>query len=113
MLLRAVQGSTTVALVTTAGLVTPLLQRADPSPQQPALICLAIGAGGLSLSHINDADHGMFTKFVGLDVATGLRTRTVLTTAMGVAGFAPTAVLWQVVQVRVQGRSPMHVGRGQ
>ncbi|MFI9779919.1 hypothetical protein ACIHCV_35365 [Streptomyces sp. NPDC051956] len=64
-------------------------------------------------SHINDADHWMFTKFVGLDVGTGLRTWTVLTTAMGVTGFALTAVLWQVVQVRVQGRSPMPVGRGQ
>ncbi|MFG2518442.1 GntP family transporter [Streptomyces sp. NPDC048527] len=97
MLLRAVQGSTTVALVTTAGLVTPLLQRADLSPQQLALICLAMGAGGLSLSHINDAGYWMFTKLVGLDVGTGLRTWTVLTTGMGVTGFALTAALWQVV----------------
>ncbi|WP_329578457.1 hypothetical protein [Streptomyces sp. NBC_01361] len=48
----------------------------------------------------------MFTKLVGLDVGT------VLTTAMGVTGFAPAAVLWPVVQVRVRGRSPMPVGRG-
>lgn len=97
MLLRAVQGSTTVALVTTAGLVSPLLERTDLSPQQLALVCLAMGAGGLSVSHINDAGYWMFTKLVGLDVAAGLRTWTVLTTAMGISGFALTALLWQVV----------------
>ncbi|WP_223736290.1 GntT/GntP/DsdX family permease [Streptomyces purpurogeneiscleroticus] len=97
VLLRAVQGSTTVALVTTAGLVTPLLARTDLSPQQLALVCLAMGAGGLSVSHINDAGYWMFTKLVGLDVVAGLRTWTVLTTAMGLIGFALTALLWQVM----------------
>ncbi|MFE5023823.1 hypothetical protein ACFRAO_11030 [Streptomyces sp. NPDC056656] len=71
-----------------------------------------MGAGGLSLSHIDDAGHWMFTDLVGLDVGTGLRTWTVVTTATGVTGFALTALPWQVVQVRVQGRSPMPVGRG-
>ncbi|MER6143184.1 GntP family transporter [Streptomyces sparsogenes] len=97
MLLRAVQGSTTVALVTTAGLITPLLQRTDLSPQQLALVCLAMGAGGLSVSHINDAGYWMFTRLVGLEVGDGLRTWTVLTTVMGVAGFLLTGALWLVV----------------
>ncbi|MGY0062110.1 GntP family transporter [Streptomyces sp. LZ34] len=97
MLLRAVQGSTTVALVTTAGLITPLLQRTDLSPQQLALVCLAMGAGGLSVSHINDAGYWMFTRLVGLEVGDGLRTWTVLTTAMGVVGFLLTSLLWLVV----------------
>lgn len=97
MLLRAVQGSTTVALVTTAGLITPLLERADLSPQQLALACLAMGAGGLSFSHMNDAGFWMFTKLAGLELGSALRTWTVLTTAMGLSGFALTAVLWQVV----------------
>ncbi|MGW2324137.1 GntP family transporter [Streptomyces sp. NPDC001700] len=96
-LLRAVQGSTTVALVTTAGLINPLLQRTDLSPQQLALICLAMGAGGLSLSHINDAGYWMFTKLVGLEVGDALRTWTVLTTAMGTVGFLLTSALWLVV----------------
>jgi len=96
-LLRAVQGSTTVALVTTAGLINPLLQRTDLSPQQLALICLAMGAGGLALSHINDAGYWMFTKLVGLEVGDALRTWTVLTTAMGTVGFLLTGALWLVV----------------
>jgi len=96
-LLRAVQGSTTVALVTTAGLINPLLLRTDLSPQQLALICLAMGAGGLALSHINEAGYWMFTKLVGLEVGDALRTWTVLTTAMGTVGFLLTGALWLVV----------------
>ncbi|MFJ5224607.1 GntP family transporter [Streptomyces sp. NPDC088400] len=97
LLLRAVQGSATVALVATAGLITPLLHRTDLSAQQLALVCLAMGAGALAVSHINDAGYWMFTKLAGLEVGDGLRTWTVLTTAMGVIGFALTGLLWLVV----------------
>ncbi|MGW3652988.1 GntT/GntP/DsdX family permease [Streptomyces sp. NPDC000878] len=95
--LRAAQGSATVALITTAGILTPLLQRADLSTGQLSLVALAMGAGALALSHINDAGFWMFTKLAGLDVAAGLRTWTVLTTVMGCAGFALTAALWPLV----------------
>ncbi|NEB01001.1 SLC13 family permease [Streptomyces sp. SID13726] len=95
--LRAAQGSATVALITTAGILTPLLHRADLSTGQLSLVALAMGAGALALSHINDAGYWMFTKLAGLDVASGLRTWTVLTTVMGCAGFALTAALWPLV----------------
>ncbi|SER83760.1 gluconate:H+ symporter, GntP family [Streptomyces sp. yr375] len=95
--LRAAQGSTTVALITAAGILTPLLARADLSTGQLSLVALAMGAGGLAVSHINDAGYWMFTKLAGLDVASGLRTWTVLTTTMGVIGFALTAALWPLV----------------
>ncbi|MEU9289601.1 SLC13 family permease [Streptomyces sp. NPDC048275] len=95
--LRAAQGSTTVALITTAGILAPLLERAHLSTGQLSLVALAMGAGGLSVSHINDAGYWMFTKLAGLDVATGLRTWTVLTTTMGVMGFGLTAALWPLV----------------
>ncbi|MFE1886796.1 GntT/GntP/DsdX family permease [Streptomyces diastatochromogenes] len=95
--LRAAQGSATVALITTAGILTPLLQRADLSTGQLSLVALAMGAGALAVSHINDAGYWMFTKLAGLDVASGLRTWTVLTTVMGMAGFGLTAALWPLV----------------
>ncbi|MGW0421584.1 GntT/GntP/DsdX family permease [Streptomyces sp. NPDC003015] len=95
--LRAAQGSATVALITTAGILTPLLHRADLSTGQLSLVALAMGAGALALSHINDAGFWMFTKLAGLGVAAGLRTWTVLTTVMGCAGFALTAALWPLV----------------
>ncbi|KIZ50912.1 transporter [Pseudomonas oryzihabitans] len=94
LLLRAVQGSTTVALVTTAGILGPLIATLDLSANHMALLCLAMGAGGLAVSHINDAGYWIFTKLVGLSVADGLRTWTVLTTLLGCLGFAITLLLW-------------------
>jgi GntP family gluconate:H+ symporter len=95
--LRAAQGSATVALITTAGILTPLLHRADLSTAQLSLVALAMGAGALAVSHINDAGYWMFTKLTGLDVAAGLRTWTLLTTVMGCTGFALTAALWPLL----------------
>ncbi|MEV0220281.1 SLC13 family permease [Streptomyces sp. NPDC050704] len=97
MTLRAAQGSTTVALITKAGILGPLLERADLSTGQLSLVALAMGAGGLAVSHINDAGYWMFTKLAGLDVASGLRTWTVLTTIMGMIGFGLTAALWPLM----------------
>ncbi|MCU1716918.1 SLC13 family permease [Pseudomonas sp. 5P_3.1_Bac2] len=97
MLLRAVQGSTTVALVTTAGIISPLIATLSLSPNQMALLSLAMGGGGLAASHINDAGYWIFTKMAGLSVADGLRTWTVLTTLLGTLGFILTSLLWPFV----------------
>lgn len=97
LLLRAVQGSTTVALVTTAGILGPLIATLDLSANQMALLCLAMGGGGLAMSHINDAGYWIFTKLAGLNVGDGLRTWTVLTTLLGSLGFILTLLLWPFV----------------
>jgi gluconate:H+ symporter, GntP family len=94
MLLRAAQGPTTVALITTAGMISPVVTQAGFSPNQLALICLAMGAGGLSVSHVNDAGFWIVTRLIGLSVADGLRTWTVITTCAGLVGFAIIALLW-------------------
>ncbi|UZE25686.1 transporter [Pseudomonas sp. B21-056] len=97
MLLRAVQGSTTVALVTTAGIISPLIATLGLTPNHLALLCLAMGGGGLAMSHINDAGYWIFTKLAGLNVADGLRTWTVITTLLGTLGFAITLLIWPFV----------------
>ena len=97
LLLRAAQGSATVALVTTAGLIMPLLQGIELSAPRLALVSLAMGAGALGLSHVNDAGYWMFAKLVGLEVGSALRTWTVLTTVMAVTGFGLTAAVWPLV----------------
>jgi GntP family gluconate:H+ symporter len=97
LLLRAVQGSTTVALVTTAGILSPLIASLDLSANHMALLCLAMGGGGLAMSHINDAGYWMFTKLAGLNVGDGLRTWTVLVTVLGTLGFVITLLLWPFV----------------
>jgi len=97
LLLRAVQGSTTVALVTTAGILSPLIATLNLTPNHLALLCLAMGGGGLAMSHINDAGYWMFTKLAGLNVADGLRTWTLLVTILGTLGFLATLVIWPFV----------------
>ncbi len=97
LLLRAVQGSTTVALVTTAGILSPLIATLNLSANHMALLCLAMGGGGLAMSHINDAGYWMFTKLAGLNVGDGLRTWTFLVTVLGTLGFLITLLLWPFV----------------
>lgn len=97
VLLRAVQGSTTVALVTTAGILTPMVAEFHLSPNHLALVCLAMGGGGLAMSHVNDAGFWIFTKLAGLSVGDGLRTWTFLVTLLGTLGFLMTLLIWPFV----------------
>lgn len=88
--LRAAQGSATVAMLTTAGLLSSAIAAAGYSPLQTALIALAIGFGSLGLSQINDSGFWIVTRYLGLSVADGLKTWTVLTTIAGWTGFLIT-----------------------
>jgi GntP family gluconate:H+ symporter len=95
--LRAAQGSATVAILTTGGLLAEAMATSGYSPLQVALVTLAVGFGGLGLSHINDSGFWIVTKYLGLSVADGLKTWTVLTTICGVAGFLLTWAAWLIV----------------
>jgi len=95
--LRAAQGSATVAIVTTAGLLSAAVAGGGYSPAQIAVIVIAIGFGALGLSHVTDAGFWVVVRYYGLTVADGLRTWTVLTTVLGLAGFALTFVAWILV----------------
>ncbi|TDK28046.1 GntP family transporter [Arthrobacter crusticola] len=95
--LRASQGSATVAIITTAGLLAASVTGGGFTTVQVALIAIAIGFGALGLSHINDSGFWIVTRFLGLSVADGLRTWTVLTTVLGLAGFLLTGLAWILV----------------
>jgi GntP family gluconate:H+ symporter len=97
LLLRAAQGPTTVALITTAGIIAPLVNASHFSANQLALISLAMGAGGMACSHVNDPGFWIVTRLIGLNVAEGLRTWTVMTTCAGFIGLLLTALLWTAV----------------
>lgn len=88
--LRAAQGSATVALLTTAGLLAQPLIDAGLDPLHTTLVALAIGFGGLGLSHINDSGFWITTRYFGLSVKDGLKYWTTLTTAFSLLGFAFT-----------------------
>ncbi|WP_425864576.1 GntP family transporter [Arthrobacter sp. TWP1-1] len=95
--LRAAQGSATVAIVTTTGLLSSAILSGGYTPIQIAVITVAIGFGSLGLSHVTDAGFWVVVRYYGLTVADGLRTWTVLTTILGLAGFALTFVAWILV----------------
>ena len=95
--LRAAQGSATVAILTTCGLLAESIQSGGYSALQIAVLTVAIGFGGLGLSHVNDSGFWIVTRYLGLSVADGLRTWTVLTTVLGVAGFAMTSLLSSLI----------------
>jgi len=97
LVLRVSQGSATVAILTTAGLIAESVAASDYSVIQVALITLAVAFGALGLSHVNDSGFWVVTRYLGLSVADGLRTWTVLTTVLGVAGFLIVSLLWLVV----------------
>lgn len=97
LVLRAAQGSATVAILTTCGLLAEAITGGGYSPLQVALLTVAIGFGGLGLSHVNDSGFWIVTRYLGLSVADGLRSWTVLTTVLGVAGFLITCGLWAVL----------------
>jgi gluconate:H+ symporter, GntP family len=96
--LRAAQGSATVAILTTCGLLADAISSGGYTVYQTALLVVAIGFGSLGLSHVNDSGFWIVTRYLGLSVGDGLRSWTVLTTVLGLAGFALTCVLWFVAR---------------
>ena len=82
-ILRIALGSATVAALTTAGLVIPMLGTSDVNL---ALVVLATGAGSLVASHVNDAGFWMFKEYFGLSMKETFATWTLLETIISVAG---------------------------
>jgi GntP family gluconate:H+ symporter len=93
VVLRVAQGSATVAIVTTAGIVAPLLSEGDHSQAFVALVIMAISAGSIFASHVNDGGFWMVAKYFGISERDTLKTWTVLESVLSVAGFAVAAVL--------------------
>jgi GntP family gluconate:H+ symporter len=85
VLIRLATGSATVATVTAAGIVAPLAT--GLSTTHLALLVLAIGAGSLFLSHVNDAGFWLVKEYFGLTVGQTLRTWSTMETLISVIGF--------------------------
>lgn len=90
-LIRVATGSATVAITTCAGLIKPL---ADATPgTDRELLVLAMGAGSLILSHVNDGGFWLVKSALNMSVPQALKTWTVLETIIAVAAFAAIMVL--------------------
>lgn len=92
--LRVAQGSATVALTTTAGLIAPTLAATEGvTPLYRALLVITLACGATVLSHVNDSGFWLVGRYLGMDVKTTLKTWTVLETLIGVIGFGLVLVL--------------------
>ncbi|WP_194828844.1 GntP family permease [Nocardia sp. XZ_19_231] len=95
--LRIAQGSATVAIVTTGGIVAPLVAEQGYSQMSIALIAMAIAAGSIILSHVNDGGFWIIAKYFNMTVKQTLQTWTVLETILSVVSFAVAALLFSIV----------------
>jgi gluconate:H+ symporter, GntP family len=83
-LLKTAQGSSTVAIITAASIVQPLLPALGlDTANGKLLVVLSMGAGSMMISHANDAYFWVITKFSGLDIKTTLKVYSVATIFMG------------------------------
>lgn len=82
VLIRVATGSATVATISAAGLVAPLA--ADMSTTHAALLVLAVGAGSLFFSHVNDAGFWLVKEYFGMDVPQTLKSWSTMETVISV-----------------------------
>ena len=94
MVIRVALGSATVAGLTAAGIVQPLIAAHGVDPN---LMVLAIGAGSLMFSHVNDSGFWMFKEYFGLSLAETFRSWSAMETLVGVFGLLFTLLLSLVV----------------
>ena len=92
--LKTAQGSSTVAIITAASIVQPLLPALALTSENGRLLCmLSMGAGSMMISHANDAYFWVIARFSGIDLKTMLRCYSVATIFMGLITLAMVYVL--------------------
>ncbi|MBB5802811.1 GntP family gluconate:H+ symporter [Saccharothrix ecbatanensis] len=92
--LRVAQGSATVALTTAAGLVQPVVLAGGFSALELVAIVLALAAGSVIASHVNDSGFWLVGRLMGMDVRTTLKTWTVMETTISLVGFGLAGILF-------------------
>ncbi len=89
-IIRGCVGSATVAALTAAGVIMPLVTQSGVNPN---LMVLALGAGSLMFSHVNDAGFWMFKEYFNLSLKDTLRSWSVMEAIVSIAGLGGVLVL--------------------
>ncbi|TGV01296.1 GntP family permease [Flavivirga rizhaonensis] len=92
VVIRVLQGSATVAMITAAGLTAPLLMESVSDPQK-ALLVIAVASGASIMSHVNDSGFWLVGKYLGLSEKQTFQSWTVMTTLLAITGFACASIL--------------------
>jgi Gnt-I system high-affinity gluconate transporter len=91
--IRVCLGSSTVAGLTAAGMIAPMIVG---SHINPSLIVLATGAGSLMFSHVNDSGFWLFKEYFNLSVKETLKTWSVMETIVSVVGLLMVGLLYLI-----------------
>ncbi len=96
--LKTAQGSSTTALVVTSSLVAPMLGTLGIEGAIPlALVVMAIGAGAMTVSHVNDSFFWVITQYSGMEVTQAYKAQTVATLLQGLVTICVTMILWWIL----------------
>lgn len=96
--LKTAQGSSTVAIITTAGIIAPLLGTLGlETPTAKALVVVAIGAGSMVVSHANDSYFWVVTGLSGMSVKQGYKLQTFGTLVEGIAAAIALGIISLIV----------------
>lgn len=95
-LVRILQGSATVAMITAAGVTAPVLQDVTGDIEK-ALLVIAIASGATILSHVNDSGFWLVSKYLGMTEKQTFRSFTLMTTILALVGFTLVSIISWVV----------------
>ncbi len=92
-LVRILQGSATVAMITAAGVVASFLKANPLGAMDTALLVIAIASGASILSHVNDSGFWLVSKYLGMNEKQTFRSWTVMTTILALVGITTVGLL--------------------
>ena len=97
LLVRVIQGSATLAMITSAGLTAPLLLSFAGAEVYKALVVIAIASGATMMSHVNDSGFWLVNRYFGLTERQTLQSWTMLTVILGLTAFSIALILSMVI----------------
>lgn len=96
--LKTAQGSSTASLVITSSLIAPLLPTLGIEGAIPlALVVMAVGAGAMTVSHVNDSFFWVVTQFSGMKVTDAYKAQTMATLLQGIVTIIFAMILWVIL----------------
>ncbi len=93
-IIRVCLGSATVAGLTAAGIIAPMMAQGNV---HPSLMVLSIGAGSLMFSHVNDGGFWMFKEYFNLSMKDTLRSWSVMESIVAVVGLCGVLIINQFI----------------
>jgi len=96
-IVRVIQGSSTVAMITAAGLVSPVLVDSGLSPLELACMVIAIASGASIFSHVNDSGFWLVGQYLGISEKQTFRSWTTMTTILAFVGMLSVSLIYWLV----------------